>query len=222
MSGNPEDDETERPGRRRMVKWDPTEPSNWRATGDLADWLERRHGRIGIGGIDTRRLTRAIRQQGAPHVALAHDPAGPVSTSQALVAAARGFAGLEGRDLARDVTCAQTYRWDAMRWAWPGGYGRPDRARHQVVAIDYGAKRNILRSLAALGCGHRVARHRDRRRGSGASPRRRFPVERAGRPGGHRAYAVPMIRHPRLRPTCRSSASALATRCWRLALGARR
>ena len=58
-----------------VVKWDPTEPSNWRATGDLAGWLARQ-GRIGIGGIDTRRLTRAIRQQGAPHVALAHDPEG--------------------------------------------------------------------------------------------------------------------------------------------------
>jgi hypothetical protein len=75
---NPEDDETADPVAAGMVvKWDPTEPSNWRATGDLAGWLERR-GRIGIGGIDTRRLTRAIRQQGAPHVALAHDPEGRI------------------------------------------------------------------------------------------------------------------------------------------------
>ena len=72
----PEDDETATPAAAGMVvKWDPTEPSNWRATGELRGWLEK-IGRIGIGGIDTRRLTRAIRQQGAPHVALAHDPEG--------------------------------------------------------------------------------------------------------------------------------------------------
>ena len=58
-----------------VVKWDPTEPSNWRASSDLVEWMARR-GRIGIGGIDTRRLTRAIRQQGSPHVVLAHDPQG--------------------------------------------------------------------------------------------------------------------------------------------------
>jgi carbamoyl-phosphate synthase small subunit len=62
-----------------VVKWDPTEPSNWRATGDLVEWMARR-GRIGIGGIDTRRLTRAIRQQGAPHVVLAMIPRA-ISTS---------------------------------------------------------------------------------------------------------------------------------------------
>ena len=104
-----------------------------------------------IGGVDTRRLTRAIRQQGAPHVALAHDPDGNFDIG-ALVERARGFPGLTGRDLARDVTCAQSYRWDEMRWAWPEGYVRQTDARHRVVAIDYGAKRNILRSLASAGC----------------------------------------------------------------------
>ena len=148
---NPEDDETADPVAAGMVvKWDPTEPSNWRAADTLKDWLARR-GRIAIGGIDTRRLTRAIRQQGAPHVALAHDPEGKFDIA-ALVAAARGFAGLEGMDLARDVTCAQSYRWDEMRWAWPGGFARQEAPRHKVVAIDYGAKRNILRCLAASGC----------------------------------------------------------------------
>ena len=96
----PEDDETADPVAEGMVvKWDPTEPSNWRATEGLSDWLARR-GRVAIGGVDTRRLTRAIRQQGAPHVALAHDPEGDFDVA-ALVAAARGFAGLEGVDLAR-------------------------------------------------------------------------------------------------------------------------
>ncbi|MDR9427034.1 MAG: glutamine-hydrolyzing carbamoyl-phosphate synthase small subunit [Salibaculum sp.] len=147
----PEDDETVDPVAEGMVvKWDPTEPSNWRAAERLEAWLAKR-GRIGIGGVDTRRLTRAIRQQGAPHVALAHDPGGDFDLD-ALVAAARGFTGLEGLDLAREVTCAQSYRWDEMRWAWPEGYTRQTEARHRVVAIDYGAKRNILRCLASAGC----------------------------------------------------------------------
>ncbi len=148
---NPEDDETGDPVAEGMVvKWDPTEPSNWRSAEELKDWLAKR-GRIAIGGVDTRRLTRAIRQQGAPHVALAHDPEGNFEI-EALVAAARGFAGLEGMDLAKEVTCSQSYRWDEMRWAWPDGYARQEAPAHKVVAIDYGAKRNILRCLASAGC----------------------------------------------------------------------
>ncbi len=147
----PEDDEAADPVAAGMVvKWDPTEPSSWRSTQTLKDWLAQR-GRIAMGGVDTRRLTRAIRQQGAPHVALAHDPEGNFDTD-ALIAKARGFTGLEGLDLAKDVTCAQSYRWDEMRWAWPDGYPRQTEAKHKVVAIDYGAKRNILRCLASAGC----------------------------------------------------------------------
>jgi len=146
-----EDDETATPVAAGMVvKWDPTEPSNWRATGDLASWL-RAKGRIGIGGIDTRRLTRAIRQQGAPHVALAHDPQGNFDLGR-LVARARAWAGLVGLDLAKDVSCSQSYRWDEQRWAWPDGYARRSGPGHRVVALDYGAKRNILRCLASSGC----------------------------------------------------------------------
>ena len=118
----PEDDEAAEPvAAGIVVKWDPTEASNWRAAGPLVDWLARR-GRIGIGGVDTRRLTRAIRQQGAPHVALAHDPAGNFDIA-ALVAKARAWSGIVGLDLAKEVTCAQSYRWDETRWAWPGGHG---------------------------------------------------------------------------------------------------
>ncbi|WP_040817592.1 glutamine-hydrolyzing carbamoyl-phosphate synthase small subunit [Litoreibacter arenae] len=146
-----EDDETADPFAAGMVvKWDPTQPSNWRATGELTEWLAKR-GRIGLGGVDTRRLTRAIRAQGAPHVAMAHDPDGNFDL-EALVAAARGFAGLEGLDLAKDVTCAQSYTWDEQRWAWPDGYTKRTGPGHKVVAIDYGAKRNILRCLASAGC----------------------------------------------------------------------
>jgi carbamoyl-phosphate synthase small subunit len=148
---NPEDDETGDPVAAGMVvKWMPTDPSSWRTAQPLGDWLAAR-GRIAIGGVDTRRLTRAIRQSGAPHVALAHDPEGNFDI-EALVRAARGFAGLEGMDLARDVTCAQSYRWNEMRWAWPDGYPVQEAPQHKVVAVDYGAKRNILRCLASAGC----------------------------------------------------------------------
>ena len=148
---NPDDDETGDPVAEGMVvKWMPTQSSNWRAVQELSDWLTAR-GRIAIGGIDTRRLTRAIRQLGAPHVALEHNPEGKFDIG-ALVEKARAFPGLEGLDLAKDVTCAQSYRWDEMRWAWPEGYSRQTDAKHKVVAIDYGAKRNILRCLASAGC----------------------------------------------------------------------
>ncbi|SPH18494.1 Carbamoyl-phosphate synthase small chain [Defluviimonas aquaemixtae] len=148
---NPEDDEAADPVAAGMVvKWDPTESSNWRAAERLTDWLVKR-GRVGIGGVDTRRLTRAIRQQGAPHVTLAHDPDGNFDVA-GLVARARAWSGLVGLDLAKEVTCAQSYRWEETRWAWPTGYGRREGAGLRVVAIDYGAKRNILRCLASAGC----------------------------------------------------------------------
>ncbi|WP_416882875.1 glutamine-hydrolyzing carbamoyl-phosphate synthase small subunit [Marivita sp.] len=148
---NPDDDETGDPVAEGMVvKWMPTQSSNWRAVQELSEWLTAR-GRIAIGGIDTRRLTRAIRQLGAPHVALEHNPEGKFDIG-ALVEKARAFPGLEGLDLAKDVTCAQSYRWDEMRWAWPDGFARQTDPKHKVVAIDYGAKRNILRCLASAGC----------------------------------------------------------------------
>jgi carbamoyl-phosphate synthase small subunit len=189
----PEDDETAEPVAAGMVvKWDPTEPSNWRATQDLASWLAAK-GRIGIGGVDTRRLTRAIRQQGAPHVAISHNPDGNFDV-EALVKAARGFKGLVGLDLAKEVTCAQSYHWDEMRWAWPEGYARQEAPRHKVVAIDYGAKRNILRCLASTGCdvivlpatatADEVLAH---------NPDGVFLSNGPGDPAATGAYAVPMI-----------------------------
>ncbi len=147
----PEDDETGEPVAEGMVvKWDPTQPSNWRATQDLHSWLQTK-GRIGIGGIDTRRLTRAIRQQGSPHVALSHDPAGNFDI-EALVAKARAFPGLVGQDLAAKVSCVQSYDWNETKWGWPDGFGTMDTPRYKVVALDFGAKRNILRCLASTGC----------------------------------------------------------------------
>ena len=189
----PEDDESAAPVAEGMVvKWDPTEPSNWRAAGALCDWLAR-HGRVAIGGVDTRRLTRAIRQQGAPHVALAHDPAGNFDVA-ALVAAARGFAGLEGLDLAREVSCRQSYAWNETRWTWPGGYGRQQAARHRVVAIDYGAKRNILRCLASAGCEVTVMPATTTAEAVlEKAPDGVFLSNGPGDPAATGAYAVPMI-----------------------------
>lgn len=191
---NPEDAESADPVAEGMVvKWDPTEPSNWRATERLSDWLTR-HGRVAIGGVDTRRLTRAIRRQGAPHAALAHDAEGNFDTD-ALVAAARGFAGLEGMDLARKVTCAQSYRWDEMRWAWPGGYARQTAPRYKVVAIDYGAKRNILRCLASAGCAVTVLPATATAEDVLAhKPDGVFLSNGPGDPAATGEYAVPMIR----------------------------
>ncbi|MGX9357333.1 glutamine-hydrolyzing carbamoyl-phosphate synthase small subunit [Roseobacteraceae bacterium S113] len=192
---NPDDDETGDPVAEGMVvKWMPTDPSNWRAAEDLSQWLAAR-GRIAIGGIDTRRLTRAIRQQGAPHATIAHSPDG-IFDIDALRAAATDFPGLEGLDLAKDVTCAQSYRWDEMRWAWPDGYSRQTAPKHKVVAVDYGAKRNILRCLASAGCdvtvlpatatAEEVLSHK---------PDGVFLSNGPGDPAATGAYAVPMIQH---------------------------
>ncbi len=189
-----QDDETTQPVAAGMVvKWDPTEAANWRATGDLTAWLAQK-GRIGIGGIDTRRLTRAIRQQGAPHVALAHDPAGNFDIA-ALVARARAWVGLEGLDLAREVTCTQSYRWDEQRWAWPAGYTRRVGPGLRVVAIDYGAKRNILRCLASAGCDVTVLPANATAEDVMAlNPEGVFLSNGPGDPAATGVYAVPMIK----------------------------
>ncbi|WP_116131641.1 glutamine-hydrolyzing carbamoyl-phosphate synthase small subunit [Tropicimonas sp. IMCC34043] len=216
-----EDDEAAEPVAAGMVvKWDPTLPSNWRATGPLTEWLARR-GRIGIGGIDTRRLTRAIRQQGAPHVALAHNPEG-VFDIEALVAAARGFSGLVGLDLAREVTCAQSYRWDEMRWAWPEGYLPRATPGHRVVAIDYGAKRNILRCLASAGCDVTVLPATATADDILAhSPEGLFLSNGPGDPAATGAYAVPMIREVLDRSAMPVFGICLGHQMLALALGAR-
>ncbi|MES2542798.1 MAG: glutamine-hydrolyzing carbamoyl-phosphate synthase small subunit, partial [Pseudomonadota bacterium] len=188
-----EDDETASPAAAGMVvKWDPTEPSNWRSTGELTQWLTK-IGRIGIGGIDTRRLTRAIRQQGAPHVALAHDPEGRFDIEK-LVARARAWKGLVGLDLAKDVTCAQSYRWDEKRWAWPEGYTQRQGPGLRVVAIDYGAKRNILRCLASVGCEVTVLPASATAEDVLAlNPEGVFLSNGPGDPAATGTYAVPMI-----------------------------
>jgi carbamoyl-phosphate synthase small subunit len=148
---NPEDVETTTPAVRGCVlRADITLPSNYRAAGHLDTWLKS-HDLVGLTGVDTRRLTRKIREHGAPRGALIHRPEGAIDLDK-LKEAANAWPGLEGMDLAKDVTCRQTYHWDETPWRMGAGYGRRERSKRHVVAIDYGAKRNILRSLAGHGC----------------------------------------------------------------------
>jgi len=149
---NPQDIETLSPVARGLVlREDITEPANWRAAEPLDQWL-RQHGLVGLAGVDTRRLTRRIRDLGAPNGVVLHDAQGRLDVDAARAEAA-GWSGLEGLDLAAEVSCRQTYRWTETAWDFAdSGYGELSPPRYRVVAIDYGAKRNILRNLASLGC----------------------------------------------------------------------
>ncbi len=148
---NSEDVETLTPAARGLIlREDVTEPSNWRASQHLVSWLHS-HGLVGIAGVDTRRLTRRLREGGAANGVLCHDPERRFDLA-ALLAEAAAWPGLEGMDLAKEVSCRQSYKWDETRWALGRGYGRLTVPKFHVVAVDYGAKRNILRSLASVGC----------------------------------------------------------------------
>ena len=127
-----------------------TNPSNYRAAQHFDAWLKAR-GIIAIGGIDTRALTARIREQGMIDGAIVHAPDGKFDRD-ALLAKAKAFPGLEGLDLAKDVTTGQSYTWDETRWVWGEGYKNLENAAHHVVALDFGVKRNILRCLASTGC----------------------------------------------------------------------
>lgn len=189
-----EDSETSNPVARAMiVKHFPTKPSNYRSEQTLSEWLEKT-GKIGVSNIDTRRLTRAIRQQGAPHVAIEHNPNGTFDIPK-LLKAARDFVGLEGLDLAKEVTIDKSYGWDEERWTWPDGYSKNSDNSKKVVAIDFGAKRNILRCLTSAGCdvvvlpatasAQDVLAH---------NPQGVFLSNGPGDPAATGIYAVPMIK----------------------------
>lgn len=151
VGANAEDIETMTPAARGLVlRADITEPSNWRAVQHLNTWLKS-HGLVGLAGVDTRQVTHRIRDGGPPSGVIAHAPDGRFDLP-ALRKQAGAWPGLAGMDLAKTVTCAQTYVWDETRWRLGEGYGRQKAPRHRVVAVDYGAKRNILRCLAELGC----------------------------------------------------------------------
>ncbi len=127
----------------------PMQMSNWRAEQTLDAYLRSRK-IVAIAGIDTRKLTRILREKGAQNGALM---AGDIDEAKAL-AAARAFPGLAGMDLAKVVSTAKPYEWREGEWTLAGGYkkGAADIGRFHVVAFDYGVKRNILRMLAERGC----------------------------------------------------------------------
>jgi carbamoyl-phosphate synthase small subunit len=127
----------------------PTRPANYRADTDLPTWMARR-GVIGLSGVDTRALTRAIREKGMPHGVIAHDPEGRFDLD-ALVETARAWKGLVGLDLAKDASCLQPFVWEEGLWDWPEGYAKDVKPKYEVVVVDYGVKRNILRALTSVG-----------------------------------------------------------------------
>jgi carbamoyl-phosphate synthase small subunit len=178
-----------------VVREDVTDPANFRSSQHLDAWLKA-NGRIGVSGVDTRALTRAIRIDGAPNGVIAHNAQGRFDI-EALRRKAREWPGLEGMDLAKEVSATQTYKWSDGLWALGEGYdldAAPADAPH-VVAIDYGLKRNILRNLVAAGARvtvvpatasfDEVMAHR---------PDGVFLSNGPGDPAATGAYAVPEIR----------------------------
>jgi carbamoyl-phosphate synthase small subunit len=147
---NLEDIETTTPAARGLiVKADVTQPSNYRSVQHLDAWLKRNN-IVALSGIDTRRLTRAIRDKGMPNGVIVHAPDGKFDWP-ALKREAKEWPGLEGMDLAKDVSARQTWSLDETEWQWNKGYAKPEKSRFNVVVIDYGVKRNILRGLASTG-----------------------------------------------------------------------
>ncbi|HET7832401.1 MAG TPA: glutamine-hydrolyzing carbamoyl-phosphate synthase small subunit [Gallionella sp.] len=120
--------------------------SNWRKTRSLPEYLKANNV-VAIAGIDTRKLTRILREKGAQNGCIATG-----TDVDAALAAARGFASMAGMDLAKDVTCTQSYNWTQREWKLGAGYTDAVDARFHVVAYDFGVKSNILRKLAERGC----------------------------------------------------------------------
>lgn len=157
VGANPDDVEADQPHALGMiVREDVTEPSNFRSAEHLTHWMKK-HARIGLAGIDTRALTRRIREGGAPNGVIAHSPDGVFDVAQ-LLDMARAWPGLEGMDLAKAVTRETHGGWDGGVWRLGFGYhgklGESDAAdsgRPHVVAIDYGSKHNIFRNLVEAG-----------------------------------------------------------------------
>ena len=174
-----------------VIKEDFTAPSNYRATDTLGDWLQKMN-IPGIAGVDTRALTLRIRDLGAPNAVLAY-PEDQKFDLPALTRLASEWAGLEGLDLAKDVSCTQSYEWDGGTWSWENGFAKTHGGK-RVVAVDFGAKRNILRSLATVGChvtvvpatssAEEILRHK---------PDGVFLSNGPGDPAATASYAVPAI-----------------------------
>ncbi len=194
VGANLEDIEAATPAARGCVlAREASPPSSWRASLHFSEWL-RRHDLPGIAGVDTRRLTRRVRELGAPNAVLIHDP-GAVIDVDAAQDEARAWPGLEGMDLAKEVTARQTYRWGEALWHLGKGYGRMLAPKRHVVAIDYGAKRTILRNLAELGCAVTVMpATATAEEVLGHRPDGVFLSNGPGDPAATGIYAVPQIR----------------------------
>ncbi|WP_267386835.1 glutamine-hydrolyzing carbamoyl-phosphate synthase small subunit [Sphingomonas sp. GC_Shp_3] len=196
VGANPDDIEADEPHALGMiVREDVTEPSNFRSVERLDDWM-RRHNRIGLAGIDTRALTKRIRAGGAPNGVIAHDADG-VFDIPALLAQAQGWPGLEGMDLAIEVTRETHGGWEGGLWRLGFGYdgGVGEDARPHVVAIDYGSKHNIFRNLVAAGAKVSVVpATATAAEVMALAPDGIFLSNGPGDPAATGAYAVPVIR----------------------------
>lgn len=126
----------------------PRMANNWRNTQNLDDYLKDNN-TVAIADIDTRRLTRILREKGAQNGCLV---AGENIDADAAIAAAQGFAGLKGMDLAKEVTTQEPYQWQQAEWSLEQGYQDKPNGQFKVVAYDFGVKHNILRILVELGC----------------------------------------------------------------------
>ena len=147
---NAEDIETLTPVVRGLiVRADAEHPSNYRSLAALDRWLKA-HNIPAVAGIDTRALTSLIREKGMPHGAIANADNHDLDRG-GLLSQAKSFSGLEGLDLAKDVTTRQIYKWNETEWAWGQGYGKEAETSWRATVIDYGVKRNILRLLASKG-----------------------------------------------------------------------
>ncbi|MFN4328652.1 MAG: glutamine-hydrolyzing carbamoyl-phosphate synthase small subunit [Limnobacter sp.] len=138
-----------------VIKDLPMQVSNFRSTLPLSDYLKK-HGVPGIAGIDTRKLTRILREKGAQNGCLLTEGSGEPFTAERALELARSFPGLAGMDLAKVVSCTATHEWTEGEWTLGEAAEQPhfqqgERPYH-VVAYDFGAKRNILRMLAQRGC----------------------------------------------------------------------
>jgi carbamoyl-phosphate synthase small subunit len=170
-----------------------TDPSNYRATRHLDQWLRAR-GIIGLSGLDTRALTALIRTNGMPNAVIAHEPSGKFDLD-ALRQEAREWPGLVGMDLVPMVTSGQRFTWDETPWEWGKGYGRQENPEFHVVAIDYGIKRNILRLLAGTGAKVTVVPAKTSAEDILAmKPDGVFLSNGPGDPAATGEYAVPVIR----------------------------
>jgi carbamoyl-phosphate synthase small subunit len=195
---NPEDVETSNMAagagvRGCVLRENITSPSNYRSSLHFDEWLKKR-GIIAISGVDTRSLTALIRKGGMINAVIAHDEKGAFDLDD-LRKRAREWPGLEGADLACEVTCRAPYEWDETMWRPDDGYGARKGGNLHVVVMDFGVKRNILRSLASHGCRITIVpANMSAREILALKPDGVFLSNGPGDPAATGEYAVPVIR----------------------------